>query len=150
MNRINEETPGAVTVSDDVLAAVVADAVTEIPGVISMEDILTRGEALSKKASCLILSPQSHLMDFRAFLCKNGYHITREETVFEDGKTVVLDLYINVAFGTKIPQLAWRLQKHVANRIRSVTGITAKEINIHVQGVEYEENQSEKTESVSN
>ncbi len=116
MNRINEETPGAVTISDDVLAAVVADAVTEIPGVISMEDILTR----------------------------KGVRIT------EKGKTVVLDLYINVAFGTQIPQLAWRLQKHVANRIRSVTGITAKEINIHVQGVEYEENQSEKTESVSN
>ena len=51
-----------------------------------MEDILTRGEALSKEARCLILSPQSHLMDFRIFLCKNGYHITREETVFEDGK----------------------------------------------------------------
>lgn len=116
MSRINEETPGAVTVSDDVLAAVVADAVMEVPGVVSMEEILTR----------------------------KGVRIT------EKGKSIVLDLYINVAFGTKIPQLAWKLQKYVAARIRSVTGVTTKEINIHVQGVEYEENHSEKTESLSN
>ena len=51
-----------------------------------MEDILTRGRALCEGARALVLSPQSHIRDFREFLCKSGYAIEDEAMVFEDGK----------------------------------------------------------------
>ncbi len=51
-----------------------------------MEDILTRGEKAARAAKCLVLSPQSHLCDFRGFLCRTGYHITDEKIVYDDGK----------------------------------------------------------------
>ena len=51
-----------------------------------MQDILTRGREVSRRAKSLVLSPQSHLADFRSFLCDEGYHISGEELVFDEGK----------------------------------------------------------------
>ena len=51
-----------------------------------VEGILTRGAAVAKKAQSLVLSPQSHLYEFRIFLSEQGYHIIDETPVFDDGK----------------------------------------------------------------
>ena len=51
-----------------------------------VEGILTRGAAVAQKAQSLVLSPQSHLYEFRIFLSEQGYHITDETPVFDDGK----------------------------------------------------------------
>ncbi|MCR5098035.1 MAG: class I SAM-dependent methyltransferase [Lachnospiraceae bacterium] len=51
-----------------------------------MEDILTRGADIAQKARCLVLSPQSHLMEFRSFLCREGYHIISEDCLEDEGK----------------------------------------------------------------
>ena len=51
-----------------------------------MEDILSRGRKTAREADCLILSPQSDLSHFRAFLSKEGYHIKDEAIVASAGK----------------------------------------------------------------
>lgn len=51
-----------------------------------MRRILAEGEEAAKAARRLVLSPQSEIPEFRSFLQKNGYGITDEEIVFEDGK----------------------------------------------------------------
>ncbi len=51
-----------------------------------MRRLLRDGEAAAKAARRLVLSPQSEIPEFRSFLQKNGYRITDEEIVFEDGK----------------------------------------------------------------
>lgn len=55
-----------------------------------MRRILKEGEAAAKAASKLVLSPQSEIPAFRAFLQKNGYRITAEAMVLEEGKFYVL------------------------------------------------------------
>ena len=48
--------------------------------------ILQQGEKVAHTAKELILQPQSEIMEFRRFLWENGYEITVEDMVFEDGK----------------------------------------------------------------
>lgn len=51
-----------------------------------MEKILTEGEPVLRTVQELVLQPQSEIGTFRKFLCKNGYCITQEEMILEDGK----------------------------------------------------------------
>ena len=55
-------------------------------GGLLMEDILTRGAAVAQGVEALVLSPQSHVADFRRFLLDGGYDIAGERIVCEDGK----------------------------------------------------------------
>lgn len=55
-----------------------------------MQDILTKGESTAKAAAKLVLSPQSDIAAFRKFLIQNGYRITDEEMVLEEGKYYVI------------------------------------------------------------
>ena len=82
----------------DRIATVLSDGLDEVvPGscdVISisgmggflMEDILSRGRDVALAAKCLVLSPQSDLSHFRAFLSEEGYHIKDEAIVASAGK----------------------------------------------------------------
>ncbi len=56
--------------------------------------------------------------------------------VSQDDGNVVIDLYIIVEYGYKIPDVAWEVQENVKKEVESVTDLTAKEINIHIQGVQ--------------
>lgn len=55
-------------------------------GGVLMEKILKEGEEKAKAFSELILQPQSHIQEFRAFLREEGYTIIEEDMVLEDGK----------------------------------------------------------------
>ena len=52
----------------------------------------------------------------------------------EDG--VEIDVYIIVKYSMKIPAVAWDIQENVKKEIQSMTGLSVKAVNIHVQGVE--------------
>lgn len=51
----------------------------------------------------------------------------------DDG--LVIDIFVIVKFGVKIPQLAWDIQNAVKSSVSDITGIKVKAVNIHVQGV---------------
>ena len=51
-----------------------------------MENILTEGEEVLKTVTELVLQPQAEIGHFRRFLGENGYCITHEEMILEDGK----------------------------------------------------------------
>jgi uncharacterized alkaline shock family protein YloU len=54
-----------------------------------------------------------------------------------DNGELIFDLFINVDYGVKIPQLAWEIQSTVKVAINRVTDHKIKEVNIHVQGVDF-------------
>ncbi len=56
--------------------------------------------------------------------------------ISEDAGKLTIELYINVFYHSKIPQLAWDIQKQVKNKMESLSDVEIKEINIHVRGVE--------------
>ena len=48
---------------------------------------------------------------------------------------LILDLYLTVAYGHAIPEVAENAQKAVASAVSAMTGCTVETVNIHVGGV---------------
>ena len=48
---------------------------------------------------------------------------------------LVLDIYLTVAYGHAIPEVAENAQKAVASAVSAMTGCTVETVNIHVGGV---------------
>ena len=62
---------------------------------------------------------------------KNAKGVKIEMT--ENG--LILDLYLTVAYGHAIPEVAENAQKAVASAVSAMTGCTVETVNIHVGGV---------------
>jgi len=111
---------GSIAISDALLASCVADSVLAMDGVVDLEEVV--GTAY-----------QIPLIDGDVGAAK-GVRIEKKSD-----KTVI-DVYVIVRYGVKIPQLAWDLQQNIRRAFASITGETVEEINIHVRGVSKEEN----------
>lgn len=57
-----------------------------------------------------------------------------------------VDLYVVVNFGVRIPEVAWQIQESVKRAIQTMTGLEVVEVNVHVQGVHF--HQEERPEEV--
>ena len=67
-----------------------------------------------------------------------------------DGKTAVIDLYIVVDYGVRIPELAWEIQENVKNNVETMTGLDVQKVNIHIEGVSFEKDRAENDEETPN
>ena len=67
-------------------------------------------------------------------------------TVSPEG--AVIDLLIVVAFGVRIPELAWEIQENVKNSVESMTGIDVLKVNVRIDGVSFEKEKKKKDEPV--
>lgn len=54
-----------------------------------------------------------------------------------DEDTIVVDLFLNLKFGTEIKKVASDIQQKVSREIHEITGIFVKEVNVHVEDVIY-------------
>lgn len=59
-----------------------------------------------------------------------GVRVSRDQ----NGDPVV-DIFVVVHYGSKIPQLAWDIQTAVRENVQAIAGEKVTEVNIHVQGV---------------
>ncbi len=64
-----------------------------------------------------------------------------------EGKKVNVDLYVNVKYGVRIPDVAWAAQSAVKTAVENMTGLEVLAVNINVQGIIFDKNEnSKKTE----
>lgn len=119
-----EDKIGNVKISVDVIATVASIATNEIKGVAGMS-----GTALGGIADIL------------------GGKRSRGKGVKVDvsGDTCVIDLNIAVNYGVRIPDIAWDVQENVKNSVESMTGMTVSKVNIHVDGINFD-NEDELTQ----
>ncbi|MBX5466535.1 MAG: Asp23/Gls24 family envelope stress response protein [Firmicutes bacterium] len=54
-----------------------------------------------------------------------------------EGQTVGLSLNLVVAYGSRIPEVAQRVQERVKRMVEAMTGLWVREVSIHVQGVSF-------------
>ncbi len=108
----NEEN-GTVNIAEDVVAAIVADAVKQVEGVGAMSQNVT--EQLSGKKA------------------------VRGVLVEKIGDAVVIDLYLMARYGFAIPEVAEKVQENVSNAVGGMTGFSVKEVNVHVSGISFNE-----------
>lgn len=65
-----------------------------------------------------------------------------------EGKKVTIDLYVNVKYGVRIPDIAWAAQNSVKNAVENMTGLEVSSVNINVQGITFEK--EEKNDKLNN
>ena len=99
-------------ISDDVIAVCASNAALQVQGVSSMDNIPAKNRIASQPP-------------------------VKGVKVSYDNKRLVLDLYINVEYGCKIPEVSWNLQENVKNTVEDLAEIKVYKVNIHVQGVDF-------------
>ena len=50
-------------------------------------------------------------------------------------KNVVIDVNIIVEYGSRIPDVAFDIQKRIKSSVENMTGLNVEQVNVHVQGV---------------
>ena len=71
----------------------------------------------------------------KATLAVPGVNQEKDIRLSRDKEGFVIDIFMTVDFGSKIPQLAWDIQNSVKEAVETITQQTVKAVNIHVQGV---------------
>lgn len=115
-----------IQISDDVVAVIAGMAASEVPGVAEMAGGFAGGisEVLSGKKNKA-----------------KGIKVDIQD------KKVKIDVNIIVEYGSRIPDVAFEIQKRVKKSVENMTGLIANEVNVHVQGVvTVEEEKANKTE----
>lgn len=55
-----------------------------------------------------------------------------------DGRKVTVDIFVNVKYGVRIPDVAWAAQTAVKNSVENMTGLEVEAVNINVQDIIFE------------
>ncbi len=63
-----------------------------------------------------------------------------------DGKKVNIDLFVNVNYGIRIPDVAWAAQNAVKTAVENMTGLEVVAVNINVQGIIFEKDKKEEVQ----
>ncbi|OGH56548.1 MAG: hypothetical protein A3G34_08890 [Candidatus Lindowbacteria bacterium RIFCSPLOWO2_12_FULL_62_27] len=119
----NVQELGVIKISDEVVATAAGIAAMQVPGVHGLYGTLREGlaELIGKKAA------------------------TRGITVQMGEDSVALSLSIEVEFGVRIQDVAWKVQQGVKRRVEEMTGLMVREVNVNVQGVSTPKPQKEKS-----
>lgn len=114
------EEKGSINIAEEVIAAIAVGAVREIDGVSGM--ITPMGNSVTD------------LVNNR----KNAQRSVRGVKIDMSGAALALDLYLTVAYGHPIPEVAERVQKAVSGSVEAMTGCPVESVNVHVGGVTLE------------
>jgi len=60
-----------------------------------------------------------------------------------DGDDLVISVDLTVKYGAKIPQLSEEIQKKVKSSVENMTGLTVKEVNVNIVGMNIEKTAKE-------
>lgn len=63
-----------------------------------------------------------------------------------NGKKVTVDIFVNVKYGVRIPDVAWAAQTAVKNAVENMTGLEVAAVNINVQGIIFEKDEKKAAE----
>jgi len=116
---------GSIRIADEVVSIIAGLAATEVEGIAGMSGGIAGGiaEMLGRK------------------------NFAKGVKVEVGEKEAAVDLYIIVKYGVSIPDVALAAQENVKQAIENMTGLSVVEVNIHVQGVGFPD-EEDKTEEV--
>lgn len=105
------EENGTIHIAEDVIAAIVADAVKDVEGV---------GAPSQNVAEQL-----------------TGKKAVRSVRVEQIDDAVAIDVYLMARYGFAIPEVAQKVQDAVSNAVGGMTGLPVREVNVHVGGISF-------------
>lgn len=106
---------GDIDIANSVIATVVGGAATDIYGIVGM-------------------ASKNQIRDnVNEILRRANY--ARGVVVRQEADDVAIDVYIIIAYGTKISEICRNVQDKVKYNLESMLGMTANSVNVFVQGV---------------
>jgi uncharacterized alkaline shock family protein YloU len=109
-----EDTNVNIIISEDVVCGIAVNAAKEVKGVASISTKLTAAD----------------IKDI--FGRKAVGKGVKVEIVDNDA---IINIFLNVKYGSKIPEVAENVQVAVQNAIQSMTGLNVVKVNVHVIGI---------------
>ena len=110
------EERGSIHIAEDVIVSLVKEAVVEIEGVAGLSN--AAGAELAELIGIKTVS--------------KGVKVA-----FED-ETIIIDVIINVSYGSSIVAVAREVQEKLLSTVQSVTGFEKAKVNVHVAGISFE------------
>ena len=122
--EIKTENDG-IKISDDVVAVIAGVAVSEVAGVAGMAGGFAGGisEVFSGKKN-LAKGIKAEINESKA----------------------KIDVNIIVEYGSRIPDVAFEIQNRVKKAVEGMTGLKVEEVNVHVQGVNTDTAENQKSD----
>jgi len=116
---------GTVKIADEVVSIIAGLAATEIEGIAGMSGGLVGGiaEMLGRK------------------------NFSKGVKVEVGEREAAVDLFIIVKYGVRIPDVALAAQENIKRAIENMTGLSVVEVNVHVQGVNFPEDEEKAEET---
>lgn len=108
---------GAIRIHNSVIATIARLAALKVPGVVELSSSFAEGLASMVSKASFDRGIRVDIVD----------------------EKVNLECHVVIAFGTRIPQVAWRIQNEVRKAIEDMTGKTVGQINVIIQGVKLPE-----------
>lgn len=117
VSQTQDSQDSKVRISDEVVAAIASVAASQVQGVAAMSGNLVGdiGNVIMGKKSG-----------------GRGVRVSSAE------KEVTLDLYLNVKYGARIPEVAYKVQENVKKSVEGMTDLKVLQVNIHIQGISYD------------
>ena len=113
-------------IENEVVAIIAGLAATEVKGVAGMSGGIAGGfaEMLGRK------------------------NLTKGVEIETENNKVNLDIFIIVDYGVSIPKVTDNIRNNVKDAIKQMTGLETEELVIHVQGVEFSNNEESEEENI--
>ncbi|MGM0603326.1 MAG: Asp23/Gls24 family envelope stress response protein [Bacillota bacterium] len=120
----NYEEKGKIKIADEVVSIITGLAATEVEGVVGMSGGIAGGIAdlLGRK------------------------NLSKGVKVEVTEESAEVDVFVIIEYGNSIPEVAWKIQDNVKQAIEGMTGLNVKSVNVHVQGVNFPDEEEEAEE----
>ncbi|MFZ5652298.1 MAG: Asp23/Gls24 family envelope stress response protein [Bacillota bacterium] len=117
---------GSIRIADEVVRIIAGLAATEVQGVVGMSSGVVGGiaEMLGRK------------------------NMSKGVKVEVGEREAAVDMYVVMEYGTRIPDVAARIQENVKKAIENMTGLVVIEVNVNVQGVAFSHDAKEEDHRV--
>jgi len=118
---------GTVEISPEVIEVIAGLAASEVSGVASMHGGFATGVAER--------------------IGRKNYGKGVKVDLNDDGITI--DVQLHMAFGVSIPEVGRNVQENIAQALRTMTGLEANAINVHVVGIAFDNAEREEADVYS-
>lgn len=105
---------GAVMISEDVIATIVAHAVEEVEGIVGLN-----------------VKPGADIIEL---IGKKNWGKGLKINIAEDD-TISIDCNVNIAYGYSVVTVAKSVQEAITNALESMAGVTISAVNVNVCGI---------------
>ena len=117
-----KEELGKIELAPEVIEVIAGIAVTEVEGVAATRGNIATGvaERFGKKV-----------------------HSKGVKSSFSEDGAIIIDVYCSVKFGHSIPKVAKSVQNQIRQSIFDMTSIETSEVNVHITGVQFDNNKDQ-------